>query len=145
MTDGKRETVKAKFLEAYRGDKPLTMEVAARHAGATRVSLWQWRQNDPGFAEEVRQARDRQDSFRVQVVEDCLFDRLTKARASPAEEIFFLCNRSLARCRHVATIRAERSGPDDAPITFATLLEWAGNNSRLGGFVGNGRSRAAWR
>jgi len=58
MTDGKRETPKAKFLEAYRGDKPLTMEVAARRAGANGVSDWRSLQSDPDFDQAVCKAQD---------------------------------------------------------------------------------------
>ena len=107
MTDRKRETVKAKFLEAYRGDRPLTMEVAARHAAVNRVTVWRLRQGDPDFNQAVCKAQDLQDSLRLQTVEDCLFNRLSDGTASPAEVIFFLCNRAPDHWRHVATIKAE--------------------------------------
>jgi hypothetical protein len=57
MTDRKREPAKAKFLEAY---KPLTMEVAARRAGANGVSVWRLRQSDPDFDQAVCKAQDCQ-------------------------------------------------------------------------------------
>jgi len=130
MTDRERETAKAKFLEALRGDKPLAMDRAARRAGVNRVTVWRLRQDDPDFDQAVREAQDHQDSLRVQVVEDCLFDRLAKGTASPAETIFFLCNRAPARWRHVATIRAERSEPDGGSVSFADLLKWAAESGK---------------
>jgi hypothetical protein len=66
------------------------------------------------FDAAVREAITRSNQIRTAIAEDALFARIVSRRASPAETIFFLVNRSEGRWRHVPTIR--HTGPQGGPL-----------------------------
>jgi len=82
---------KRKFLEAY-STKVITKEKAARSAGYTRQTIWNWQQNDPEFDEAVKQAKEKQEEMRLEAVEDSVFKQIMEGKAAASVIIFVLKN-----------------------------------------------------
>jgi len=129
VTAGRRATIKRRLLEIYQGE-PVSLAKAARRAGACRVTVWRWRRDDPDFDQALTEAQKYQDEVRCAVIEDALFERVLSGRCSTGELVFFLCNRSSKRWRHVQTIKAEHSV--GSGLSFEKMLLAA---SSPGGFA----------
>ena len=114
------KTLKKGFVEAVsKGTNSLTD--AAKAVSRELITIWRWRQADKTFDEAVREAQHTADSVRIGLVEDSLYERLVTGKASPAECIFFLCNRAPARWRHVQ--RLEHNGQSGGPLRVTIVTQ----------------------
>ena len=73
---------------------------ACRAVGIDYTTLYSWEQKDQRLKEKIEGIIDS----RVLVVEDKLYSRLVKGEASPAEYIFYLCNRAQDRWKRNALV-----------------------------------------
>ena len=99
------------------------MSAASTQAGASRVTVWRWRRDDPEFDSAVSALTDGIDDQRVRMVEESMFARIVKGEATAAETIFYLVNRGRGRWRHVQKINVEHSGPDGGPIKTEQTID----------------------
>ena len=76
---------------------------ACRAVGIDYTTLYSWEQKDQRLKEKIEGIIDS----RVLVVEDKLYSRLIKGEASPAEYIFYLCNRAQDRWRRNALVNRD--------------------------------------
>ncbi len=88
-----------------------TLEKACKAANIDRGTLRNWRKADMDLDAQVDSAR----MTAIDVIEDALF---TSAQyGNITAQIFFLCNRSPDRWRHVN--RTEITGADGQPVAFS--------------------------
>lgn len=122
---------KERFLEQLsKGTVSLT--AAARDIGKDQATVWRWRQADPDFDADVKEALHERDQIRVELVEDSLFKRLVAGTAAAAEMVFFLANRAPHRWRHVQHIQL--TGKDGAPFALRHEVHlYLPDNGRDGG------------
>ena len=73
---------------------------ACRGVGIDYTTLYSWEQKDRRLKEKIENIIDS----RVLMVEDKAYSRLIKGEASPAEYIFYLCNRAPHRWKRDALI-----------------------------------------
>ena len=95
---------------------------ACKAAGINRNTYYAWRNKDPAFLEATDVALDS----RIHSVEDALYRKALDGNTTA--QIFFLCNRSNGRWRHVQHI--QHSGGIDHGLKpdLAALLVAARNN-----------------
>ena len=104
---------KTRVLEIL-ADQFGSLTKAAHELDVDAVTLWRWRQTDEAFDRAVNEAVEDAEPRRVQMVEDALYVRCLKGKASAAEVIFYLINRGGGRWKHVQ--RYEHTGKDGAAI-----------------------------
>jgi hypothetical protein len=95
------------------GDPLVSIRQAAVTAGISLRTMWRWRSDDPAFRAALDGARQEQQEVQVALVEESLAARSIQGRATAAETIFFLVNRS-PRWRHVN--RVEVTGAGGGPV-----------------------------
>jgi len=86
---------KRTVLKVYE-DTPL-LTVAAQAAGISTVTLWRMRKDDPEFDAAIQVLEEVAPNARRQMVEDTMFTRIVKGKATGAETIFWLINDSRRR------------------------------------------------
>lgn len=104
-----KQALKTRFVEEFRTGR-VSRTKAAESIGVGATQVWRWRVADPAFDAMVKQAEQESDTQRVGMVEDSMFARIVAGKASPAETIFFLVNRSGGRWRHIQTIQHAGEG-----------------------------------
>lgn len=104
---------KAQFLELFRTGQ-ISLKRAGAVVGVAPNTIWRWRQADPEFDKAVGELQQVVDDIRLAMVEDATFERIIGERASAAEVIFYLINRSKGRWRDVRHVRL--AGPDGGPV-----------------------------
>jgi transposase-like protein len=132
MTNETREAIKAKFVGLYQ-TTAISMGRAARQVGVSRVTIWRWRADDVVFDRAVADSQQRQDDLRLALIEDTMFERIAKGRATAAETIFWLVNRSRGRWKHLATIQHSIEAQRPGSITLVEMLQAASNGDFGGG------------
>lgn len=111
--DAEMRDKKARALELVaKGTNSLV--ATAGQLGVHVATIARWRMADTEFDAAMTSTMAEQDATRVSIVEDQLFYRLSKGKASAAEMIFYLVNRSGGRWQHVQ--RIEHTGREGTPL-----------------------------
>ncbi len=111
---------KVAFLEEYRTGI-CSLKTAAKKAGASKVTVWRWRQEDQLFDDALGAIQENIDEIRLTLVEDSLVTRCLRKDAPAALVIFYLVNRGKGRWRHIQHIQQQTVHMDLSNFTEEEL------------------------